>query len=138
MFFACSQDFKVVEMTSQKWSGGAAGSGRGVDYTLKLVCNKKIKRLKFNKLWVGKEAFDAVVDSKVKQKKRFLKNDTIIVTASKQVKLDQYGYEVTEDAIMPLPPVQFSTPAMLVYKVRRKYRYLFVKEIRELDKLNMP
>ncbi len=133
-----SQDFKIIEATSQKWTGGRARSGYGVNYKLTIVSNKKLKKLHFEKLWVGKEAFPIKV---VKNKHEILsvsKNDTIYLTARKRVKTDEYGNKIKEKKNEEKAPVKYKTGAFLSYKIKKKDKFMPINKLKKLKAIFYP
>ncbi len=134
-FAVSAQDFEIVEVTSQKWTAGTAKTGRGTDYKIKLVCKKRLWRLKFDKLWVNNDALPAVIATDLANKKCFSKKDTIIVNAVKKVKLDRYGDPIVQTTNNQTPPVKFDTPALLTYKLRKRDKSILIQQITKKKKV---
>lgn len=133
-----AQDFEIIEATSQKWTGGRASSGYGVNFKITLVYKKKLKMLSFDKLWLKKEAFPLKVAKKKSEKTIFLKNDTIFLTARKKVRTNEYGDAIKKDEKEQKPPVNFKAEALIHYKVKRKNKYLLISELKKLKAIYYP
>jgi len=133
-----AQDFEIIEATSQKWFAGRARSGHGVKYKLTIVCKKKLKKLQFEKLWVGKEAFPVKVVKNKHKELSFSKNDTIYLSARKRVITNEYGDKIREEKKEENPPVKLEAAALLSYKVRSKSKHMHVTKFRKLKAIFYP
>ncbi len=130
-FLLSAQDFKIIEVTSQKWTAGRARTGYGIKYNIKLVCKKRMWRLGFDKFWVNKEALKATIEKDLKNKKCFSKNDTIIVNAEKRVKFDRYGDPIIQANVNKTLPIKYDTPALLSYHIRKRNKSIAIPKIKE-------
>ena len=133
-----AQDFDVIEATSQKWTGGRARSGHGINYKLTIVCKKKLKKVHFEKLWVGEEAFELKIAGNEQNESNYSKKDTIVLTARKKVNTNEYGDEIKVDKKKEVPPVDFITEALFNYKVRGKGKHIFVDKLKKLKAIYYP
>ena len=134
-FFLQSQELKVIEATSQKWAGGQANSGHGINYRLTIVFNKKIKKLHIDSLWIGNEVFAVKMIKNINNVNDdfFTRYDTLYITARKRVKTDKYGNEIaTADKNSKLP-IEYQGNALLRYYIKKKVKYFEIKEFNELE-----
>ena len=53
-------DFKLVLATSQKWAGGARGSGTGTYYCFTFLGGYSSKQLTVDEVWIGQKHFKTV------------------------------------------------------------------------------
>lgn len=110
--YACksseNQNGKSMEITNafqQKWYGGAAGSGWGIDYTFKLVMNRDNK-CQFDSVWIDSMVYEPVLLNKLPGDTLFLlkKGDTITVICK------YYYREIGESGEIFESPSEKSTP----------------------------
>ena len=131
---------KVLDSTSQQWFGGQYESGKGTDYTLTLKARGGSDKLVIDKLWVGEDLYEvvAVKDLARRSNKEFKKRDTIYVRAGKKLKPDENGNMINVSAKNVKAPVEFSSPALLVYTWKGKEKYLEIEDFRVLEKIIYP
>jgi hypothetical protein len=135
---AYSQDFEIIETTSQKWAGGRARSGHGVNYKFTIVCKKKLKKLSFDKLWVENESLELKIVKNNSKKVVFAKNDTIFLAARKKVKTNEYGDAIKEDKKTEKPPIVFETEGLISYQVKRSNKHLLIPKFKKLKAVYYP
>lgn len=136
--FTFAQDFEIIEATSQKWTGGRARSGHGVNYKITIVCKKKLKALSFDKLWLKDEPLLLKTAKNTTEKLTFAKNDTIFLIAAKKVKTNEYGDEIKEDKKTEQPPVKFETEGLISYQVKRKNNHFLLPKFKKLEAIYYP
>ncbi len=136
--FLHAQDFEIIEATSQNWTGGTARSGHGVNYKIAIVCKKKMKKLKFDKLWVNNEALTIKTTKDNLGRNFFSENDTILLAARKTVKTNEYGEEIKEAEKEETPPAKFESDALISYMVKKKEKYFLIPKLKQLKAIYYP
>ena len=141
MFFSLAwfgNDFTVLEITSQKYSGGLEQSGHGTRYVVKLLAGKDSRKLKIDQLWIGDKYFAVkpVKDPKYRNNHEFFKNDTIFLYADDHVYPDMVNKK--ENTVNIKLPYKYNGAALIGYKLRNKRRYKVVETITELEKIFYP
>lgn len=142
-----SQEFQIVEATSQKWAGGRKESGQGINYQLKIITKKSSDKLSFEKLWVD-TSFYILKTRNLKNKAKdnsFAKNDTIGIFARKIVSKemnpgleDEMDLDNNHNLTYEQAPYQFKGAALIGYKYKGKWKYKVIDVFKELEKLNYP
>ena len=94
-----TKDFEIIEASSQKWIGGAPGSGKGTNYNIKVLPFKDSDKLQIDKIWIGNEYFEinALVDPKDTKNKSFEKNDTLYIKVHKYIRTGRHGEVAKND-----------------------------------------
>jgi hypothetical protein len=74
---------KILETTRQEWAGGLEETGRGVNYEIRLVANKKSAKLKFVSITVDQQGCEYRITNVNRPEKgdRFSKGDTLLILA---------------------------------------------------------
>jgi hypothetical protein len=141
--FLCSKEpFHIVKAESQRFSGGTVMSPSGVNYTIVLSSNKKLKNISISEVWVGNKKFEEIsVNSN---------NDTQIpISLTKGVLIyihfthwhipkeaSQMEDEVNKDdsiRTQPSPPVKYSGAALVVMKINKKTSYLEIPQFSRVE-----
>jgi len=142
LFFSLAwfgNDFTILEITSQKYSGGQERSGRGTRYTVKIFAEKDSRKLKIDQLWIGDKYFAVkpVKNPKYKNNHDFSKNDTIYLYVKDHVYPDMVNEK--EDVVNTVKlPYKYEGVALIGYKLRNKRKYKVIEKITELEKIFYP
>lgn len=138
LFFGAK--IKLIDSTSQEWYGGRYESGKGTDYILTLKARGGSDKLIIDRLWVGEELYEveAVKNLAKRSDKEFKKRDILFVRAGKKLKPDENGRMKNVSGKKVNPPVEFSSPALLVYTWKGKEKYLEIEEFKVLEKIIYP
>ncbi len=128
------QPLPLTAATSQAWSGGAAGSGRGINYTIYLNM-KSSADYAFDSLWVQDKRLPVAVDV------RLSSGDTLVLTATDMTQsirnIDDLNNADRE--ILPVPfPVNAEAAGILGYHYQGKQAYLLIKSWTKLKPLYYP
>jgi hypothetical protein len=130
---------KLIEASSESWTGGFKGSGRGVNYRVKIVVNRSSKVLSFDTLWVGERAFQVQASrpNPFNPQDGFSKKDTVIIYASLHQTTGQDG------ELLPLPAVNgkqvaYKGEALLSYWLKGKRHFLVIETFSELPSVDYP
>lgn len=119
-----------IESTSQNWSGGAAGSGRGVNYIIKVKADTGLK-VTADSIWLNEKRL-------VVRLYRNESNDTITLKAmeyfpdhqrEKNIRQQQSEFPDKESGKIK-SPVPFKGVALLRYFIDEKEKYFIVKEFK--------
>jgi hypothetical protein len=137
LFLFCGKGFGqelfLLEATSQPWSGGAAGSPPGINYSLKILKKCGSKPLSVEKLWIGKRMLSVQVSES---------NDTLLVTAVRYLRsrrmTDDQMILGEEDTPTGNPPVKYKGEGMLEFKVGPRTRHLVIKRFKSQPSLQYP
>ncbi|MBN1414894.1 MAG: hypothetical protein JW973_07325 [Bacteroidales bacterium] len=74
---------RILEATRQEWTGGREETGKGVNYEIKLVVDKKSTKLKFVSVTVDQQGCSYKVNniSDPERGNRYRKGDTLMISA---------------------------------------------------------
>jgi len=136
-----SQEFEIIEATSQKWAGGQERTGHGYYYNLTLKAKKSSQKLIFDKLWIGADFFTikAYKRSGNKHVEVFNTNDTIYINARSQKRpIDPENPEENQKTIKELPPFDLKGAALLGYIYKGKRKYKTVEAFKEVKAVYYP
>jgi hypothetical protein len=135
---SCDQSLTlpVIKATSQQWSGGAAGSGRGVYYTIYLG---KISQADFvfDSLWVDGKRLPVAI------KPNLSGSDTLVLSSTDfsgvvRKPIDVNGNPQTEE-IKPVPfPISTTSEGVLGYLYKGERKYLTIDSWTRLKALFYP
>ena len=129
-----SAQLPVAKATSQAWSGGAAGSGRGINYAIYIPV-KWTEDYTFDSLWVKEKRLPIDLD------KRLSVGDTIVLTATDLTQsIRNIGdIDTFQDEVKPVPlPVSGSAEAVLGYHFKGEQHYLLIESWTVLKPLYYP
>ena len=136
-----SKDFSIIEATSQKWVGGAPGSGKGVNYIITVVSGKDNEKLGIDKIWIGNEYYDiaALKNPNKKNEVKFNKGDTLFIKIHQYTRTNMLGdvikKEVNEENKVPH---EYDGDALLGYTIKGKRKYKVLKEFTKLKFIPYP
>ncbi len=117
---------KILSATSQRWAGGISDRG-GIKYKVTLIAPASSKVISFDTLWVGDyPLFIEDLFNKDQWVTKFSKGDTLNFNVELTIVSGVYQQKPA------VPPVKYSSEAMLQYMYREKYYY---KNIDTLEKL---
>lgn len=141
VFPFCSRDFKVIEASKQKWSGGIPDAGKGTNYVVKMLAKTDHEKLYIDQLWIG-EDFYKVQAYKQKQNRRdtlFVKNDTIWIKATKLLQPNRKGVMVEKKAYENKEkPIDSESEALIGYILKGKRKYKEIESLKELKFIPYP
>lgn len=134
-----SEPFQIVDATSEAWAGGVKGSGRGVNYRVKLIVNRSSRVLQFDSLWVGERAYNVQASRPFpfQVDDGFKRKDTVIIYASLHQESDSDG-ELMPLPQTPRPPIKYDGDALLSYWLKGKRHFKVLKTVRELPRVDYP
>lgn len=132
----CEQDqqLPLSGATSQAWSGGAAGSGRGINYIIYLNM-KNTSDYTFDSLWVQEKRLPVAIDE------RRSAGDTLVLTVTDMTQsirnIDDMNNASKE--VLPVPfPVKADVAGILGYHYKGKQKYLLIGSWTKLKPLYYP
>lgn len=132
----CEQDHQLPlsGATSQAWSGGAAGSGRGINYIIYLNM-KNTSDYTFDSLWVQEKRLPVAIDE------RRSAGDTLVLTVTDMTQnirnIDDMNNASKE--VLPVPfPVKADVAGILGYHYKGKQKYLLIGSWTKLKPLYYP
>ena len=132
----CEQDHQLPlsGATSQAWSGGAAGSGRGINYIIYLNM-KNTSDYTFDSLWVQEKRLPVAIDE------RRSAGDTLVLTVTDMTQnirnIDDMNNASKE--VLPVPfPVKADVAGILGYHYKGKQKYLLIGSWTKLKSLYYP
>jgi hypothetical protein len=131
--------FKVTTATSQKWSGGAYGSGSGIKYVFKVAFTADVN-IQFDTVWIsGGNGLAFRPMQAVVKDSSFRKNDTFTLYAEQYNpgRIDRYKGK-TPDKVSSNPPLNYTGKALIRFTINNKACYYSVKEIELLPPLAYP
>ena len=121
---------KVVEATSQSWSGGRVESGTGVTYSIK-VAVKSCQKVKFDGFWAGSDYCVPEVLPRVDADTNLHgKIDTISLRCT--VHHYQPQSQTGEKPTFKSPPVPLKSEALLGFVMGKSKRYTSIDNIKKL------
>ncbi len=138
----CFDKLKIIDATSQKWSGGQRNTGYGTYYEINIVPNANSESLKFDQIWIGEKYFEVSIYQKGKKIKNntFSKGDTITInindrTVPKFSQLDTKEKCLTEKHELPF---KYKEKALLSFQYKNKRKYKEVEKFTILKELQYP
>jgi len=137
---ALSQKLTIISATSQKWQGGAFGSGGGINYSIKMIAPRASADFKIDKIWIGEKYYEPVVNKGLpKLEKDFAKGDTIQLSAAHYIpgERDKKEGNIPEEKNIPCPK-KYKGDALISYTLKGKRKYFILKKIEALQQLNYP
>jgi len=134
------QPFKILEKTSQDWSGGTEESGFGTSYRFKMIAKKGSGKLVIDRLWVGKDYFEVKPYLKPGffNNSTFHRKDTIRILATKFKGSEQNkerNIDINSSKYVK-PPFEYEGDAILGYMIKNKRKYKKIESLTRLEKLN--
>ena len=135
-------DFKLVLATSQKWAGGARGSGTGTYYCFTFLGGYSSKQLTVDEVWIGQKHFKTVQSaSPIYNRPDFNANDSIFIKVNDiipgELNRKIYNPDSVAKANIP-PPMKYNGLALIGYLLNNQRKYFEVKSFKELPRLNYP
>lgn len=123
--------FKIIEATSQGWTGGIAQSGSGFKYTIKLLITEK-KKVEFKKIWIKQQEQELEVFSLGKKEKTvFTKGDSLILVCNKKNLYQADGIVPLVDSTkLANPP--YMGMCQVEYKAGKKTAYFRIPKFKKL------
>ncbi len=128
------QSLPLISATSQAWSGGAAGSGRGVNYEIVLGIQNQ-PDYTFDSLWVNERRV------RVEVNERKSAGDSLVLSATdmSQSIRNMQDYEKQAEEVKPIPfPIPVSAEGILGYFYKGKRQYLVIQSWTKLKPLYYP
>ena len=142
--------FKLIEATEQSWAGGIQGSGRGVNYKIKLLITTD-KAIIFDTLWMNNSRYkiEVVRRSFHGDLPTVTKDDTLLLQfrdftpgergGQKIIKRDTAITEtIVKKESAASPPIKHKGKALFRFHIDGKEHYFILKEIKKLPSLNYP
>lgn len=146
-----AQDFQFIKATSQTWSAGVRGGGRGINYEIHLLAIKSSKKISFDSLKVkdrGTFPLHVIVVTKdgkyqgVSKTPIFSQGDTIKLKASYFTKTDFIPKSEQEkmetDSVAKPAMMNFTGEALITYRSGKKKKTKGVDSFEKLPNLNYP
>lgn len=142
-------DFIILSATSQKWTGGARGSGGGVRYEICIISNHSSSELIIDKLWIGQASHTVQVSKNYPflATDGFSANDTVYIKASdyhKDPNLDKNNQvngdrqQSSTEKSNTNPPYAYKGEALIGYTVSGKRLYKEISTLVVNPPLNYP
>lgn len=139
--FACkTKELRCIEASEQNFIGGAAGSPSGTKYNFKCIAPAGSKEFSLDQVWVGDNYFDVTAYKLVpgNTSSDFSAKDTLIVEFTK---LNPGAFSPDNQEEQKKNPVQakpfdYKGQALIGYKIGKQRKYLTVKKISVLQRLN--
>jgi hypothetical protein len=128
--------FTVTSATSQGWSGGAYGSGGGINYYFYITFNKDVK-IRFDSVWITNEnSFPLTIPTTSVQdsSRRYKTGENISLFAEEYFPGERdYNYgNYEEEKKGSLPPINFKGAALIRFYVNNKPYYYTIDEMQNL------
>ncbi len=140
--FFCFDKFEIIEATSQKWHGGARGSGFGTYYELTIIPKANSEKLIFNQIWIGKKHFKVSTFQKGKKMRNnlFGKGDTITIMLNDKVELKPLPFVEKDGCLIEKHelPYKYEGKALLSYTYKGKQKYKEIESFKKKKVLNYP
>ncbi len=137
--FSCPK-LELMNASESSWVGGRFDSGKGTNYTVRLVAKKSSEKLHIDQMWLKKDSatflyFPVKPQRQLKDfsiTNEFAKNDTIYIQANRTQRPNEEGVmeEVVNAEYVNVPYV-FEGEALIGYTWKGKRRYM---EISGFDK----
>lgn len=143
------EPFEVMNLTSQKWYGGVAGSGKGIKYSAELMIKKKPEKIRIEGIILDDYYYQEFkLTHKLNPLEHFKpgqqeelfdnlnKKDTLQLRFEKKWKADQAGN------LIPPPPSEKEVPEkyegknLLIYRFKGEKGYMEIPEPQKLDANN--
>lgn len=133
---SCSKQdqLPLLKATSQAWSGGAAGSGRGTNYEIWLQV-KDMKEYTFDSLWVQDKRLPVEVNE------RRSNADSLLVTSTDMTQMIRniQDFEKAGQVVPAIPlPIPVTAAAVLGYHYKGKQGFLMIPEWIKLKPIYYP
>jgi len=129
--------FKIIDATSQTWTGGMAQSGTGTSYIIRAILLTG-HTVKFDEIWIGKDEYGIpeVVSQSYSDGRMLTKGDTILIRytvhrfppGSPGAKEPKTAYKT--------PPIPISGEALLGFTIGKKTRYRSVDKFTQMPHRN--
>ena len=134
--------FKVTSATSQGWSGGAYGSGSGINYYFYIAFNKDVK-IRFDSVWITNEnSFPLTIPNTSVQdsSRRYKYGENISLFAEEYFpgERDYHNGIYEEEKKGSLPPINFKGAALIRFYVNNKPYYYTIDEMQNLAPIAYP
>jgi hypothetical protein len=139
--FFFTKDFEVIEATYQKWSGGTPDSGTGTNYIVKMLAKSNHDKLQIDQLWVGDDFYkvEAYKQEEKSREKLFVKNDTILIKATKLIQPNSKGVMVEKKNYENISkPYDYKGSALIGFKLKGKRKYKEISTLKKLKYLAYP
>ncbi|HUM45655.1 MAG TPA: hypothetical protein PLD84_01930 [Chitinophagales bacterium] len=124
----------LIKATSQAWSGGAAGSGRGTYYNIYLGL-KNTSDYTFDSLWVQERRLPVTI------KENKTAGDTLLLTVNDMTQTIRNIGDLNKpvEDVVPVPfPITAKAEAVLGYHYKGKQKYLLIESWTKLKPLYYP
>ena len=130
---------RIIDATSEAWSGGVRGSGRGVNYRIKVVVNRSSNLLQFDSLWVGDRGYDVQASRPFpfQVNDGYKRNDTVILYAKMYQASNRDG-DLIPLPDSPKPPIDYEGDALVSYWLRGERYFKVVNTLRALPRVDYP
>ncbi|MBK9732999.1 MAG: hypothetical protein IPO83_17235 [Chitinophagaceae bacterium] len=128
------EQLPLLKATSQAWSGGAAGSGRGTNYEIFLGIHNSADYT-FDSLWVQERRI------KVEVNERKSTGDSLILAATDMTQSIRNMQDMNKAAeeVQPIPfPIAVTAEGVLGYHYKGKQQYLVIQNWIKLKPLFYP
>ena len=127
-----SKDFKVIEATSQRWSGGLKEAGEGINYKITILARTNSDKLNIEEVWIKNKLCKYKMFNSTTKKfgNNFCKNDTIFLTAT--IKVNNTKSDPGKDKQLP---VDYNSETVIGFKIKNKKKYRPVDNIKILKPL---
>ncbi len=128
-----SSYFKIDEATSQSWTGGAAGSGTGINFTIKLMYSGNTS-ITIESIWIDGREYKPEV--------REFGKEGIIEGADVYCRYKEWTQPDTnehfESPVKSSDSPKYDGAALLTYSVGDESYFLVLDSFKELEPLNYP
>lgn len=133
---------KLIKATSQKWAGGARGSGTGTYYNFVFISQMPSSQMKIDEVWIGQKYFAAIQSaSPIFNTPNFKAEDSVFIKVNDiipgEINRNMYSQDSVKKFNTP-PPMQYNGVALIGYLENNVRRYLVVNSFKELPRLNYP
>lgn len=139
--FACKpKTLKCINATEQSFMGGAAGSPSGKKYRFTLIAPASSSDFSLDQVWVGDNYFNVTAYKQLpgNTSSEFSAKDTLIVEFT-QLSSGSFlpeGMEESKKNPVQNKPFDYQGKALIGYKIGKQRKYLTVKAIQVLQRLN--
>jgi hypothetical protein len=133
---------KLVKATSQKWAGGARGSGTGTYYCFTFIASLPSNKLNIDEVWIGQKFFNAIQSSSpIFNKPDFKANDSVFIKVNDLIPGELNRNIYSQDSVKKFntpPPMKYDGAALIGYLENNKRKYFVINSFKELPRLNYP